>query len=152
MSLDVSSLPENTADLKTLLISLAASHADLQEKEQSYQWRIEYLEERIRLLQNELFGRKTEKLPKEDRSQLFLFNEVESEKEVQDKSLPDEIIIAQHSRKKRGRKPLPEDLPRIEVIHDLAESEKVCDCGIHLSRIGEQVCHDGHKVFRRGQL
>lgn len=140
MSLDVSSLSENTADLKTLLISLAASHADLQEKEQSYQSRIEYLEERIRLLQNELFGRKTEKLPKEDRNQLFLFNEVESEKEVQDNSLPDEIIIAQHSRKKRGRKPLPEDLPRIEVIHDLAEAEKVCDCGIHLSRIGEQVC------------
>lgn len=140
MNLDVSSLPENTADLKTLLISLATSHADLQEKEQTYQSRIEYLEERIRLLQNELFGRKTEKLPKEDRDQLLLFNEVEIEKEAQDNALADEIVIAEHSRKKRGRKPLPKDLPRVEVIHDLAEEEKVCACGSRLSRIGEEVC------------
>ena len=140
MNLDVSSLFETAADLKTLLISLATSHADLKEKEQTYQSRIEYLEERIRLLQNELFGRKTEKLPKEDRDQLHLFNEVEIEKEAQDNDLSDKITIAEHSRKKRGRKPLPKDLPRIEVIHDLTEDEKVCVCGSHLSRIGEEVC------------
>jgi transposase len=140
MNLDVSSLPENAADLKTLLISLATSHADLKEKEQTYQSRIEYLEERIRLLQNELFGRKTEKLPQKDRDQLLLFNEVEIEKEAQDNDVSDEITIAAHSRKKRGRKPLPQDLPRVEVIHDLTEEEKVCACGSHLSRIGEEVC------------
>jgi len=89
MNVDASSLPENAADLKAIVISLAASHAGLKEKEQTYQSRIEYLEERIRLLQNELFGRKTEKLPPEDRDQLPLFNEVEIEKEARDNDVSD---------------------------------------------------------------
>ena len=78
MDLDISSLPDDSAELKEIIISLAESHEDLEQKEHSYQSRIDYLQERIRLLQNELFGRKTEKLPKEDRHQLLLFNEVET--------------------------------------------------------------------------
>jgi transposase len=35
---------------------------------------------------------------------------------------------------------LPAELPRIEVIHDLPESQKQCACGAALSRIGEEVC------------
>jgi transposase len=138
MDVDISSLPDDSAELKEIIISLAASRADLEEKEYSYQSRIDYLQERIRLLQNELFGRKTEKLPQEDRRQLLLFNEVEAAEAAV--VLPNEIIIAQHTRRKRGRKPLPKDLPRIEVIHDLTEAEKVCGCGNHMSRIGEEVC------------
>lgn len=34
---------------------------------------------------------------------------------------------------------MPENLPRVEVIHDLDEDEKVCACGADLSRIGEEV-------------
>jgi len=34
---------------------------------------------------------------------------------------------------------VPADLPRVEVIHDLEEEAKVCCCGVHLSRIGEEV-------------
>jgi len=50
---------------------------------------------------------------------------------------PGNIVIAAHSRKKSGRKPLPENLPRAEIIHDLPEEEKVCACGAVLSRIGQ---------------
>lgn len=134
MDFDVSSLPGNVADLKDVIASLVTIH----EKNQA---RIDFLEERIRLLQNELFGRKTEKLPKEDRRQLLLFNEAETivVKEPHADDSSDEIIIPQHSRKKRGRKPLPKDLPRVEVIHDLNEDEKICDCGCQLDRIGEEV-------------
>jgi transposase len=138
MDVDISSLPDDSTELKEIIISLAASRADLEEKEHSYQSRIDYLQERIRLLQNELFGRKTEKLPKEDRHQLLLFNEVETAEAAV--VLPNEITIAQHTRRKRGRKPLPKDLPRVEVIHDLTDAEKVCGCGSHMSRIGEDVC------------
>jgi len=52
---------------------------------------------------------------------------------------PEEIKVASHTRKKSGRKPLPDDLPREEVIHDIAEEEKTCVCGSLLSRIGEEV-------------
>jgi transposase len=47
--------------------------------------------------------------------------------------------VPAHKRKKPGRKPLPEALPRVEVIHDLPEDEKVCACGSPLSKIGEEV-------------
>jgi transposase len=44
-----------------------------------------------------------------------------------------------HARKKPGRKPLPPELPRVEVVIDLPEDEKVCGYGCTLSRIGEEV-------------
>ena len=50
------------------------------------------------------------------------------------------IDVASHQRKVRGRKPLPEHLPRIEVIHDLDEADKVCVTDGHaLHKIGEEV-------------
>jgi len=41
----------------------------------------------------------------------------------------EEIEISSHTRKKKGRRLLPDHLPRIEVIHDLPEEEKKCACG-----------------------
>ena len=55
-------------------------------------------------------------------------------------AMNDTIVVPAHRRSKRGRKPLPENLPRVEVIHDLAEEEKVCACGASLSRIGQDIC------------
>jgi len=49
------------------------------------------------------------------------------------------VEIPAHTRTKRGRKPLPDHLPRIEIIHDLPEDQKVCACGTCLKRIGEEV-------------
>ena len=49
------------------------------------------------------------------------------------------LVVPEHTRRKPKRKPLPEDLPRVEVVHDLDEEEKVCACGANLSRIGEEV-------------
>jgi transposase len=34
---------------------------------------------------------------------------------------------------------LPAELPRVDVIHDLPEEEKKCDCGAPLSCIGQDV-------------
>lgn len=42
-------------------------------------------------------------------------------------------------RKKKGRKPIPKNLPRVKRIHDIDESEKVCECGCQKIRIGEEV-------------
>jgi transposase len=52
----------------------------------------------------------------------------------------DTIVIAAHRRAKSGRKPLPENLPRVEIVHDLGDEEKVCACGAALSRIGQETC------------
>ncbi|MCP4667794.1 MAG: transposase, partial [Deltaproteobacteria bacterium] len=64
----------------------------------------------------------------------------------------EKIKIPAHSRKKSGRKPLSEDLPRVEIVHDLPEEEKVCACGAKLSRIGEDVCEKLDYVPARIQV
>ncbi|SDU65621.1 Transposase [Desulfobacula phenolica] len=48
------------------------------------------------------------------------------------------VIYNEHTRKKRGRKPLPADLPRIDVIHELSEDERQCNCGCLKERIGQE--------------
>ena len=43
-------------------------------------------------------------------------------------------------RKGQGRKPLPKDLPRKRVVHDVSPEEKICSyCEIEKSKIGEEV-------------
>ena len=120
--MDLAKLPDDTSELKEII--------------GSFQEKVNTLEERIRLLQNELFGRKTEKrkTPETDQLQLCLFDEPEILKPEK----ADTITVPAHTRKKRGRKPLPKDLPRVDVIHDIDESEKVCACGCRLSRIGQE--------------
>ena len=105
-----------------------------------YESRIEFLEERVKLLQKELFGRKSEKrTPDQDEGgrQLHLFNEAEA---LIEEKTQEPLTIAEHTRQRPKRKPLPADLPRKDVIHDIDEAEKVCACGARLSRIGEDVC------------
>ncbi len=97
---------------------------------------IKRLEAENRLLRHSLFGSKSEKLSTGDSPQLLLFDMPEplaEEEEDPDK----EITVPSHTRRKRGRKPLPENLPRVEVVHDIPEEEKICACGCTLSRIGE---------------
>ncbi len=51
-----------------------------------------------------------------------------------------DVTVAAHRRSQRGRQPLPETLPRVEVIHDLAQAERVCPHdGAVLNPIGEVV-------------
>jgi transposase len=48
------------------------------------------------------------------------------------------VEVPAHLRAKRGRRPLPENLPRVDVIHDLNDEEKVCpNDGSTLELIGE---------------
>ena len=130
MTLDVQNLPNDPAQLKQIIAEL----------NRHYQEKIGYLEEHIRLLNNEIFGRKSEKRPVlEDDPQRELF-EHESAEPDQQADKADTVDVPGHKRRKAGRKPLPADLPRVDVIHDLDESEKQCECGCRLSRIGQEVC------------
>ncbi len=138
MDLDLSSLPDDASELKKFFVAYCIeSEKRHQAQEQKYQEQIDYLEERIRLLQNELFGRKSEKLLVQPIDQMALFETPAVEPPDIDPSDDEQIVIPEHTRKKPGRKPLPEDLPRIEVVHDLAEEEKTCGCGCRLSQVGK---------------
>jgi len=105
------------------------------EKEERYLSKINILEEEIRLLKGKIFGKKSEK-KLFDENQLTFFD---SEKVLPEQPETDsEIEIKQHNRKKRGRKAIPADLPRIKQIHDIDEKDKLCECGCRKKCIGSE--------------
>ena len=129
MNPDLSNLPDDAAALKEII----AFH--LAEKDK-YKEKIDYLEKMVLLLQKEIFGRKSEKHILPDPEQRQLFDPIEAQEH---RVGEEKIVIPEHTRKKRGRQPLPADLPRIDVIHDIAEEDKQCACGVALSCIGQDV-------------
>jgi transposase len=136
-----SPLPDDPVELKKIIVQLTAEKASLNDRHESlrrhYEAESELLREQIRKLFDQLFGRKSEKLFGGS-PQLLLFDMPEIDPEVETES-EEKVVIEAHSRKKAGRKPLPESLPRVEVVHDIEEEEKVCGCGAALERIGEEV-------------
>lgn len=98
----------------------------------------QYLKERIDLLLAQLYGKKSERKPiLEDPDQMSYLEELVEEPIVE--PVEEKVAVPAHTRKKAGRKPLPEELPRVEVIHDIPEDQKQCNCGSTLCRIGEEV-------------
>ncbi len=117
---------------------LKRAHQSLQSEHQTLQQQLQYalaeiakLEEEKRLARAERFAASSEQHP-----QYALFNEAEQESIDQAGVEPavDEITVPAHSRKVAKRKPLPIDLPRVVVEHDL--ENKHCDCGSEKVRIG----------------
>jgi len=94
------------------------------------------LKEQIKSLQNMVFGRKSEKKPKDD-GQLSLFDMPEPEFPILE--APETSIVGEHTRRKKGRKPLPGNLPRIDVVHELSEDQRKCGCGCIKDRMGQEV-------------
>ena len=120
-------LPEDVSQLKHLVLQLQDK---LQKKESKIQWLIE----QFRLAQQRRFGKSSETYA----GQQELFNEAEAIEDESVDSDPSESETITYQRGKPKRKPLPKDLPRETVEHDLEEADKVCDCcGNELHRIGE---------------
>ncbi|NCC24575.1 MAG: IS66 family transposase [Deltaproteobacteria bacterium] len=123
----IENLPDDVAQLKNLAWD--------------YYQQTQWLQQRIDLLQSALF------CPKSEKSKKLLSNytlplpieRVEAPEPTVQEEPPTEEVKT-YTRVKRGRRPLPENLPRIDVVHDLSEEEKVCSCGACLKRIGEEVC------------
>lgn len=98
------------------------------------------LYEKLKLSLQRQFGKKSEKSASKEAEETppipFDDPRVDNSKEV--KKADEEITVAAYTRKKRGRKALPANLPREEVIHDLKDEEKICNCcGGELSYFGE---------------
>lgn len=110
----------------------------------------DFLREQLRLLTAQLYGRKSERLPQGENPQLMLFDEPAGEVEVREEE--ETITVPAHRRTRTGRKPLPENLPRVEIVHDVTEEEKRCGCGAVKSRIGEDVAEQLDVVPARVQV
>lgn len=99
--------------------------------------RIAALEESLRLQKLKMFGARSEK----SADQGEMFNEAELSVVVEECLIESEAEQTQPDtttpKAKRGRKPLPADLPRVRIEHDLPEADKRCACGCLQSEIGE---------------
>lgn len=166
MDVHSDTLPDDPVKLKKLLLEQQQKHLDaqriigeqqriidqhsstadattdsteqLREKVLRQKTRIEILEDQLRLLREHQFGKRSEKRFNPD--QWALFNEAEL---VVDDPPPDEqqtISVPAHTRKKKNRNTTLDDLPHVDVTHDLDESDRRCDaCGSTLEVIGEDV-------------
>src|SRR5690606_5171258 len=85
-----------------------------------------------------LFGRKSEQSTDPNSPQLGMFNEAESLAEASPAAEDEEIVAPEPAKKRGKRKPLPAELPRVEVMHELPEHELTCDCGCRKQAIGEE--------------
>jgi hypothetical protein len=128
------SMPENLPDDPVLHEQLLEQMINVRASDKG---KIVHLEEKVALLRQRLFGRKTEQTGDAATPQLPLFDEAESLAESFDEAGDEEVVAPT---KRRGkRKPLPADLPRIDVVHELADHELTCACGCRKLAIGEEV-------------
>jgi transposase len=146
---------EQTLEARSDLDGLPAWVGDMLRENQRLKGQNAKLQEQIHLLLHKRFGANSEKYRAE---QSDLFNEAETYAEatpaqdVQAESADDIAITATDSvdqpseqmaqpsaLNKPGRKALPQELPRIEIIHDLPEDQRRCSEGHELKEIGEEV-------------
>jgi transposase len=140
------------------LRQLRGAHEELQVQHRQALERKGLLEEEVRWLKGQLYGRSSERLTDSGASaeQKMLFNEAEVLAAIEAAEVAEEqrtTIIAAHERKARphsgGREPIPAHPPRKEIVHDLRTQEKWCTrehegvCWAR-QRIGEEVSERYH--------
>lgn len=97
----------------------------LAEKDQLLEVKDRYifqLEEWLKQQRQRRFGTSSEKVSPD---QLGLFNEAEAT-EQEAVTTAEAVTVAAHTRQKKPRVSIPDDLPRETVIHDLPEDQKTC--------------------------
>ena len=144
MPIALDQLPDDVDTLKSLVADQLARNEQLQADKQAVLQKNAHLKTQVLTLQEQLnlalarrYAASSEKIAPD---QIRLFDEAEVDAEVQ-AVLPSEddvITVPEHTRRKRGRKKLPDALPRVEVIHELPENERTCPHdGQALTEIGE---------------
>ncbi|MGH8627601.1 MAG: IS66 family transposase [Gammaproteobacteria bacterium] len=125
MSFEALSLPSDPSELRTLIENKDSEIVRLTREVERQEVHLKLLQEQINLLTAKRFGRSSEKYPLEQ-GRLFNEAEVEAVEPLEEDATPTLIQVPAHQRVRGGRKPLPTQLPRIEVIHDLSAEEKFC--------------------------
>ena len=121
MKIDANSLPDAPEQLKKMLLELQRRmDEELAKKDDAYQ----ELLERYNAKLAKAYGKKSEKIPGAGE----VFNEAEAVLDEQDKAILAEPARETKTETKPKRKPLPQGLPREEVVIDITDADKVCDC------------------------
>ena len=126
-------LPDDIDALKALVAEQAAYNARLLAEKQAGEKENARLNAKVLSLQEQLnlalarrYAASSEKLSPD---QILLFDEAEAEALAELEAAAQaeaDIEVPAHTRKKRGRKPLPDTLPRVDVIHEIPEDQRHC--------------------------
>ena len=144
MELVDKALPADVQELTEMVLQLRQEVAQQASKLAHQSDFIKQLIETIQLARHQRFGPSSEKLNTDQLS--LLFNEAEAltdhaaeNKDPIDEETDSTTVVKSYTRKKGGRKKLPDHYPRIEVIHTLEGDECQCDhCGGELAVMGEK--------------
>jgi transposase len=139
----------DVAELMAQLAANAAEIAALKAEKEALSQRVVKLEEELALARLHRFAPRSEKHV--DR----IFNEAEESADEDDPDDGDKVVadlpetglpsVDSSAGKKRGRRPLPEDLPRERVEYDLPDDQKACPCcDRQMHRMGEAVTEQLH--------
>jgi|GEM_PF-2782002 len=112
MSIDPNNLPDDPVLLKEMLLKLNLQNSHLEEKRNHLETEIDSLKNQLAYFRRMVFGKRSEKLSKEEIGQMLLFNESEDgadEAELEELK-KEAITVPSHTRRKRGRKKLSEDI------------------------------------------
>jgi len=150
--------PSPEDDLKHLSPeALIARILELQSQNQQLANRIGQLEELFRLAQLKRFAPSSEKLKDRvfDEAEQIAATEPADDDSDDGFALPNTGLpeVDQPQRGKRGRKPLPAELPRQRIEYDLTEEQKICPCCQNaLHRMGEEVSEQLHMEVKASVL
>jgi len=132
LSDDVDLLKSLLADQALKLDESEAHKQRLLARNQQLESRVLTLQEQLNLALARRYAASSEKLSPD---QYRLFDEAEADTGAEPEA--EEITVPAHTRKKRGRKKLPEVLPRVDVVHELSGDELICPHdGATLAEIG----------------
>ena len=129
MAMALEQLPDDLDTLKSLLTKQRHSNAQLRienrlvvDKNAQLTAKLLSLQEQLNLALARRYAASSEKLSPD---QIRLFDEAEQDTaEAADSE--ETVSVPAHRRKRRGRKKLPETLPRVDIIHDIPEAERRC--------------------------
>jgi len=149
MSLATANLPSDPEALRAFALAcqaeLAATSSELRAAKAAVQLtslEIEKLKFQIAKLRRMQFGRSSERIAREIAQLELRLEELETgEAEVAVKVEATRHPLAQQERTKPKRKPLPDHLPRQEIVHE-PENDGACtcaDCGSRMAKLGEDV-------------
>ena len=114
--------PDDIDALKALLVEQRTKNDTLSQRNEQLTAKVVVLQEQLNLALAKRYAASSEKLSPD---QIYLFDEAEAETGGDgEEAQHDTITVGPHTRKKRGRKPLPDTLPRVDVVHELPEAER----------------------------
>ncbi len=115
-------LPDDLDTLKLLLAEQTLRNQQLTTENQHYRAKVLSLQEQLNLALARRYAASSEKLSPD---QIRLFDEAE-QGTIEELENEATVSVPAHTRKRRGRKKLPESLPRVDVIHDIPEAMRLC--------------------------